>query len=69
MISGDFPQVGQLVFIDVAKRQKDQSVQAAWDAYVVARERAEKSNDVMDGVAAGKAWRDFLDLFVGPDRK
>lgn len=61
--------MGQLVFIDVAKRQKDQSVQAAWDAYVVARERAEKSSDVMDGVAAGKAWRDFLDLFVGPDRK
>ncbi len=60
--------MGEVFFIDVAKRQKDQTVQAAWDAYVVARDKAERSNDVADGIAAGKAWREFLDLFVGPSK-
>jgi hypothetical protein len=55
--------MGELIFIDVAKREKDLTVQDAWDAYLVAREKVETSRDVMDAIAAGKAWRRFLDLF------
>lgn len=36
----------------------------AWDAYVAARDKAANSNDIKDGVAAGRAWRAFISLFV-----
>lgn len=38
----------------------------AWDAYVAARDAAYESNDLDDGVAAGRAWSAFLTLFVPP---
>lgn len=57
--------MGELIFIDVAAKRKDGNVQAAWDRYLAAREMAERSRDVSDGIAAGKAWREFLDLFAG----
>lgn len=55
--------MGELVFIDVAQRKKNLTVQEAWDAYLAAREVAEKSRDIVDGIAAGKAWRQWLELF------
>lgn len=55
--------MGELVFIDVAKRRKDVTVQEAWDAYLVARDQAERSRNIVDGIAAGKAWRQWLELF------
>jgi hypothetical protein len=36
----------------------------AWDKYIIAREKAEKSRDIRDGIAAGKAWAEWIDLFV-----
>jgi len=57
--------MGELIFIDVAAKRKDVSVQEAWDRYLEARDRAECSRDVSDGIAAGKAWRTFLELFAG----
>lgn len=60
--------MGNVLFIDVARREKNLTVQTAWEAYIAARDKAEKSRDVMDGVAAGKAWREFLELFAGPSK-
>lgn len=57
--------MGDLVFIDVAKRKKAVSVQEAWDAYIAAQERAKETLDFDDGVAAGKAWAAWLELFAG----
>lgn len=57
--------MGDLLFIDVAKRERDLTVQEAWDAYLVARAKAELSSDIADGIAAGKAWSRWLELFAG----
>ena len=42
------------------------SVHAAWADYADAARRAQFSRRIEDGVAAGKAWKAFLDLFVRP---
>lgn len=57
--------MGELISIDVASKRRDVTVQQAWDRYLEARDRAECSRDVSDGIAAGKAWRTFLELFAG----
>jgi hypothetical protein len=36
-----------------------------WQIYCHFRERAERSHDLADGVAAGHAWRHFLQAFTG----
>ena len=36
----------------------------AWDAYVSAQRLAQSTGDVEDGIAAGRAWRRWLDLFM-----
>jgi hypothetical protein len=36
----------------------------AWDAYVSAQSLAQSTGDVEDGIAAGRAWRRWLDLFM-----
>lgn len=37
--------------------------EAAFRAYVSAKQHADRTEDLMDGVAAGVAWRNFLRLF------
>lgn len=37
----------------------------AWNEWVAANERAQRSGDLTDGVEAGRAWSKFIDLFVG----
>lgn len=56
--------MGDLVFIDVAQKRRDDRLQQLWDAYLAARFRAEKSGDIADGIAAGKAWAAFVTAFV-----
>lgn len=58
--------MGSVVFIDVARREKSVTMQEAWDKYVAADARAKQTRQIEDGIAAGKAWREWLDLFVGP---
>lgn len=41
----------------------------AWDAYIEAFQRAQASGSIDDGIAAGKAWRRWLDLFMTPDQR
>ncbi len=50
--------------IDINERARD-----AWDAYVFAKEKAQWSGAFEDGIAAGRAWRTFLNLFVLPELK
>jgi hypothetical protein len=47
-----------------AQSDKDAaSAEAAWRAYVVTAERAQRSRPLADGCAAGRAWAAFLRLF------
>jgi hypothetical protein len=57
--------VGELIVIEDKRRERDLTVQEAWDAYVAADEKAKTSHDIRDGIAAGKAWARWLALFEG----
>lgn len=57
--------MGDLVFIDTAQRRKDNRLQTLWQNYLEARARAEASRDINDGIAAGKAWADWVETFAG----
>jgi hypothetical protein len=41
----------------------EKQVEAAWRKFLSAWDRAERTKAVTDGIAAGHAKRDFLDLF------
>lgn len=40
---------------------------AIWEAYVDAQKRAQASGNLDDAIAAGRAWRRWLDLFLSED--
>lgn len=59
---------GGTVSLTLFRAEKAQAVeaeqQAAFDAYLKARDRAEMSRSLEDGIAAGKCWGRFMDMFV-----
>lgn len=55
-----------IVSIDAARAKV---LEAKWAAYMKARERAEKSRDIRDGIAAGEAWSAWLELFQRGERR
>lgn len=57
--------MGDIVFLDVGKRQKDDRLQALWKAYLDARTKADATGDISDGIAAGKAWAAWVEPFTG----
>lgn len=44
--------------------QMKQRQHDAWEAYLAARDRAQNSNDINDGIAAGRAWNKFMECFA-----
>ncbi len=38
---------------------------AAWEAYRVARRKADQTLDIHDGIASVRAYKEFYNLFVG----
>lgn len=40
-----------------------------FEAYVAAATKAKATQDLQDGLAAGRAWSAFLDAFVPPERR
>lgn len=55
--------MGKVVLIEAARTERAISVEAAWQAYLVAREKADQTRNIEDGITAGKAWRAWLELF------
>jgi hypothetical protein len=53
----------KIVHIAAAREQRQVSEQDAWRAYTSARDKAERSQNIADGIAAGKAWAMWLQLF------
>jgi hypothetical protein len=53
----------KIVHIAAAREQRQVSEQDAWRAYTLARDKAERTGDINDGIAAGKAWAQWLKLF------
>lgn len=46
----------------------DNETQCAWDAYLEAKDEAERSGRISDGIIAGKMWRRFIYLFADPEK-
>ncbi|KQY20254.1 hypothetical protein [Rhizobium sp. Root483D2] len=40
-----------------------------WLEYVAAQSRAQQSQSMKDGIAAGRAWRKWLALFMSDDQR
>lgn len=53
----------KVVHIAAVREQRQVSEADAWQAYVIARDKAERTKDINDGIAAGKAWATWLRLF------
>lgn len=46
----------------------DNELQTAWNDYLEARQVAERSGLIADGIVAGKMWRRFIYLFADPEK-
>lgn len=55
--------MGDIVILDTSGQRYHRRAYALWQAYGRARDKAEKSQDLADGIAAGKAWAAFLKVF------
>lgn len=58
--------MGDIVTLDTATNLQQDRAGALWRVYCTARERAERTRDIADGFAAGRAWAAFLKEFLSP---
>lgn len=49
--------------------RRDEMLDVRWNAYVAAQRRAQASLAIEDGKAAGRAWRQWLDLWMNEDQR
>lgn len=40
-----------------------------WSMYVEAQKRAQQTQSIEDGIAAGRAWHDWLALFMSSEQR
>jgi len=56
--------MGELISLKVATERRDVTVEQAWERYIAAMLRSKETLRIEDGIAAGKAYRQFLDLYA-----
>lgn len=56
--------MAQLIVIEGGRARRDMTVEQSWDNFVRLSAKAKQSNRIEDGIAAGKAYADFIDLFT-----
>jgi hypothetical protein len=44
--------------------ERDKRIDEAWAEYAAAAQKAQRTLDINDGLAAGRAWKRFLHLFA-----
>jgi hypothetical protein len=54
--------MGKIVSIAALRQEKSVTLEIAWQRFVDAKLLSEKTLDLQDGIAAGKAYRDFCEL-------
>lgn len=57
--------MGEIIPIREAVERRAATVHDAWERYVAAQNKAKETLEMSDGIAAAKAWADWLDMFVG----
>lgn len=48
---------------------RDSVIDAKWAAYASAQQRAQKTLRIEDGKAAGRAWREWLNLWMTEEQR
>ena len=54
----------KVVSLEIVKQKRRLSVEEAWQRFADAKLRSEQTLSVEDGIAAGKAYREFCELFL-----
>jgi hypothetical protein len=54
--------MGEVVNIGEAAKRRQETVEQAWERFRLAMLRSKETLDISDGLEAGKAYRDFLEL-------
>lgn len=54
--------MGEVVDINQAAKRRTRSLEEAWEHYLAAVRLSHQTLRIEDGIAAGKAYREFLDL-------
>lgn len=49
--------------------EREKRIEDTWQDYCAARTRADETLSVEDGIAAGRAWRRWLDLFLTHEQR
>jgi hypothetical protein len=57
--------MGKVIAIEVVRNERRLTEQEAWQAFVDHMRRSKETLRIEDGIAAGKAYREFLELY-GP---
>lgn len=54
----------KVVQLTVVKQQREASQEALWQRFAELQERSKQTLDINDGIAAGKAYREFCESFL-----
>lgn len=54
--------MGKVVNISEAAKRRQVTVEQAWDRYVTAITKSKETLQIEDGIEAGKAYREFLEV-------
>jgi hypothetical protein len=56
--------MSKVVSLAAVRNEHADAIERAWDRFVAAKIKSEQTLKLADGVAAGKAYREFCDLFA-----
>lgn len=54
--------MGEIVSINIAAKRRDETLEQAWERFVSLQRRSQSTLELTDGIAAGRAYREFLEL-------
>lgn len=56
--------MAKVISLKVATERRDVTVEQAWDRFVAAMQRSKETLRIEDGIAAGRAYRQFLEMYA-----
>ena len=56
--------MAKVISLKVATERRDVTVEQAWSRFVEAMQRSKETLRIEDGIAAGRAYRQFLEMYA-----
>ena len=56
--------MAKVISLKVATERRDVTVEQAWDRFVAAMQHSKETLRIEDGIAAGRAYRQFLEMYA-----